>query len=145
MAIGFSRSLRIRDCLTCLPIERFETCVVGTTVLSASLGLGEAVYRLAFSDFDGATDRLPIEAQFGLISGYLATKAAGHVYKRRKQATASRLHLISDRDRRIRHALGAIFPLAHPSKNQQSIRVVREEVDRIESTLKDAVASLESA
>jgi len=34
-------------------------------------------------------------------------------------------------------ALEAITPLAHPSKNQQSIRVIREEVDRIEWALKE--------
>jgi hypothetical protein len=28
-----------------------------------------------------------------------------------------------------------ITPLAHPAKNQQSIRVIREEVDRIEWAL----------
>jgi len=27
--------------------------------------------------------------------------------------------------------------LAHPAKNQQSIRIIREEVDRIERALKD--------
>jgi hypothetical protein len=118
--------------------EGLEGYLVGTTVLFASLGLGEAVYRVAFSDFDGAKDRLPIETLFGLILGYLAAKLVRNLYLRRKQTTA-RLHLIWDRNHRIRHALGAISPLAHPARNQQSIRVIREEVDRIERALKDVL------
>ena len=109
----------------------------------ASLGLGEAVYRLAFSDFDGARDRLPIEALFGLVLGWLATKLARNVYRQRKQTTA-RLNLIWDRSHRIRHALEAISPLAHPSTNQQSIRVIREEVDQIEGVLKDVLAAADT-
>ena len=34
----------------------------------------EAVYRLLFSEFDGATDRIPVEALFGLVFAWLATK-----------------------------------------------------------------------
>ena len=117
-------------------IESLQVCFIGITVLFASLGLGEAVYRVAFSDFDGARDRLPIEALFGLVLGYLATNLARNVYRDRKQ-TAARFHLIWNRNHRIRHALGAISPLAHPVKNQQSIRVIHEEVDHIESALRE--------
>src|SRR5271167_3046150 len=132
MAIEFMRTRRTGDrFLRFQQAEGLEVYLVGTTVLFASLGLGEAVYRLAFSDFDGARDRLPIEALFGLVLGWLATKLARNVYQHRKQTTA-RLHLIWDRNHRIRHALGAISPLAHPTRNQQSIRVIREEVDQIE-------------
>ena len=46
-------------------IESLQAFSVGAMVLFASLGLGEAVYRLTFWDFDGAKDRLPIEALFG--------------------------------------------------------------------------------
>jgi hypothetical protein len=35
-------------------------------VIFAALGLGEAVDRFTFLDFDGATDRLPIEMLFGV-------------------------------------------------------------------------------
>jgi hypothetical protein len=118
--------------------ESLQVYFIGITVLFASLGLGEAVYRLAFSDFDGARDRLPIEALFGVVLGCLATKLARNVYLHRKQTTA-RLHSIGDRNHRIRHALGAISPFAHPSRNQQSIRVIREEVDHIESALKEVL------
>jgi hypothetical protein len=104
--------------------------LVGAAVLFASLGLGEAVYRLVFSDFDGARDRLPIEALFGLVLGWLVTKLARNVYRQQKQTTA-KLNLIWDRNHRIRYALEAISPLAHPSTNQQSIRVIREEVIKL--------------
>ncbi len=57
----------------------------------------------------------------------------------------ARLHLIWNRNHRIRHAVGAISPVAHPSKNQQSIRVIREEVEKIERALKDVLpASIEA-
>ena len=139
MAIEFMRNRWTTDRFF-QQTEGLEGYLVGTTVLFASLGLGEAVYRVAFSDFDGAKDRLPIETLFGLILGYLAAKLVRNLYLRRKQTTA-RLHLIWDRNHRIRHALGAISPLAHPARNQQSIRVIREEVDRIERALKDVLPS----
>ena len=142
MAIEFIRTRRTGDhLLRFQQTESLEVYLIGTTVLFASLGLGEAVYRLAFSDFDGARDRLPIEALFGLVLGCLAAKLARNVYRHRKQTTA-KLHLIWDRNLRIRHALGAISPLAHPARNQQSIRVIREEVDQIERALKDVVPRL---
>jgi|GEM_PF-6979792 len=54
--------------------DRLTVGLIGTGVIFASLGLGEAVYRLAFLDFDGATDRLPIEMLFGLAFAWMATK-----------------------------------------------------------------------
>jgi hypothetical protein len=139
MVIEFMRTLRTGDRFARFQqVEGVEAYLVGTTVLFASLGLGEAVYRLAFSDFDGARDRLPIEALFGLVLGWLAAKLARNIYQHHKRTTA-RLHLIWDRNHRIRHALGAISPMAHPTRNQQSIRVIREEVDQIERALKDVL------
>jgi hypothetical protein len=139
MANEFMRIRRISDHLMRFQqTESLEVYLIGTTVLFASLGLGEAVYRLVFSDFDGARDRLPIEALFGLVLGCLAIRLARNFYGHRKK-TMARLHLICDRNHSIRNALGAISPLAHPSRNQQSIRVIREEVDRIESALKDVL------
>lgn len=37
--------------------DRVTLSLIGMGVIFASLGLGEAVYRFAFLDFDGATDR----------------------------------------------------------------------------------------
>jgi hypothetical protein len=139
MAMDFMRIRRTGDHLARLQqTESLRSYFVGITVLFASFGLGETVYRLSFSDFDGARDRLPIEALFGLVLSGLATKLAGNAYKHRKQ-TAARLHSIWDRSSRIRRALKAISPVAHPLKNQQSIRVIHEEVDQIESALKDVL------
>jgi len=102
--------------------------------------MGEAVYRLLFSQFDGITDRIPIELLFGLVFAWLATKFVGGIYRNRKQRRA-RLNFISARNHQIRGALEAINPFAHPARNQQSIRVIREEVDRIESALKEILPS----
>jgi len=124
------------DSLRFQPMERLKVYLFGATVLFASFGMGEAVYRLLFSEFDGATDRIPIEALFGLVFAWLATKFVGDVYRNRKQRSA-RLNFICARNHQIRGALEAITPLAHPMKNQQSIRVIREEVDRIEWALKE--------
>ena len=98
--------------------------------------MGEAVYRLLFSEFDGMTDRIPVEVLFGLVFAWFATKFVGGVYRDRKERRA-RLHFIWARNHQIRSALEGITPLAHPSTNQQSIRVIREEVDRIEWALKE--------
>jgi hypothetical protein len=70
---------------------------------------------------------------FGTI---VATKFVGDVYRNRKERRA-RLNFIWDRNHQIRGALEGIAPTAHPAKNQQSIRVIREEVDRIEWALKE--------
>jgi hypothetical protein len=118
------------------PMERLSVYLFGATVLFASFGMGEAVYRLLFSEFDGATDRIPIEVLVGLVFAWLATKFVGDAYRNRKQRSA-RLNFICARNHQIRSALEGITPLAHPVTNQQSIRVIREEVDRIECALKE--------
>src|SRR5450755_2584100 len=78
MAINFGRRWHgNNDSLRFRLVERLRVYLFGTTVLFASFGMGEAVYRLLFSEFDGATDRIPIEALFGLVFACLATKFGG--------------------------------------------------------------------
>jgi hypothetical protein len=115
------------------PNGRLTLGLIGMVVIFASLGLGEAVYRVLFLDFDGATDRLPIEMLFGLTFAWIATKLARRIYQYRMK-TSARLKLIRDRNYKIRHAVEAITPVPYP-RNQQAIRVIREEVDRIEWAL----------
>ena len=115
--------------------DRLTLGLVGMAVIFASLGLGEAVYRILFFDFDGATDRLPIEMLFGLAFAWMATKVVKRIYQSRMEASA-RINLIWDRNHQIRHAVEAIPPVPYPA-HQQAIRVIREEVDRIESALAD--------
>ncbi len=117
------------------PIDRLILGLIGIGVIFASLGLGEAVYRLLFVDFDGATDRLPIELFFGFAFAWLATKLVRRIYQHRRETTA-RIELIRNRNHKIRRAAEAITPLSYPG-NQQAIRVIREEVDRIEYALSD--------
>ena len=107
--------------------------LIGMGVVFASLGLGEAVYRFMFLDFDGATDRLPIEMLFGLTFAWMITKLAKRIYQHRIE-TSKRIKLIRDRNYKIRHAVEAITPVPSPI-NQQAIRVIREEVERIEWAL----------
>ena len=115
------------------PLDQLTLAVIGLGVIFASLGLGEGVYRLLFKDFDGATDRLPIEMLFGLAFAWMTTKLVKKIYQQRMEASA-RINLIWDRNHRIRHAVEAIVPVSHPG-HQQAIRVIREEVDRIEWAL----------
>ena len=124
------------DSIRFKPMERLKVYLFGATVLFASFGMGEAVYRLLFLEFDGITDRIPVEVLFGLVFAWLATKFLGGIYRNRKERS-TRLKFIWARNHQIRGALEGINPLAHPSKNQQSIRVIREEVDRIEWVLKE--------
>jgi hypothetical protein len=124
------------DSIRFQPMERLKVYLFGATVLFASFGMGEAVYRFLFSDFDGTTDRVPLELVFGLVFAWLATKFVGGAYRNRKERSA-RLNFILARNHQIRGAVEGITPLAHPSKTQQSIRVIREEVDRIEWALKE--------
>jgi hypothetical protein len=119
-------------------LELLPIYMVGVGVIFASLGMGEAVYRLLFSDYDGAKDRLPIEAFFGVIFAWLATSFVRSIYQHRKR-TIAKLNLIWDRNHQIRAALEAISPHPHTSRNQQSIRVIREELDRIEGALKEVL------
>ena len=120
-----SAALKLRD--------RCTLGLIGVAVIFASLGMGEAVYRLAFLDFDGANDRLPIEVLFGLVFALMATRLAKRIYQYRLE-TSARITLIRDRNSKIRSAVEVITPIPHPS-NQQAIRVIREEVDRIEWAL----------
>ena len=119
-------------------VDRLTLGLIGLGVIFASLGLGEAVYRLAFFDFDGATDRLPIEMMFGLAFAWMTTKVAKRIYQHRME-TSARINLIWDRNHKIRHAVEAIAPVPHPG-HQQAIRVIRDEVDRIEWALSDIVS-----
>jgi hypothetical protein len=118
--------------------ELLPVFFVGVAVVFASLGMGEAVYRLLFSDYDGATDRLPIEALFGLVFAWLATSFVRNLFQHRRR-TIAKLHLIRGRNHQIRAALEALSPHPHTSRNQQSIRVIREELDRIEGALKEVL------
>ena len=117
-------------------IERLKVYFFGVIVLFASFGMGETVYRLLFSEFDGAKDRIPIEALFGFAFAWLASRFVGDAFRNRKKRS-DRLNFIWARNHQIRGAVDGITPLAHPAKNQQSIRVIREEVDRIEWALKE--------
>jgi hypothetical protein len=120
---------------TLRPNDRLTLGLIGMGVIFASLGLGEAVYRFAFRDFDGATDRLPIEMLFGLAFAWMTIKLARRIYLHRME-TSARINFIRDRSYKIRHAAEAIKPLPYPG-NHQAIRVIREEVDRIELALTD--------
>jgi hypothetical protein len=113
--------------------DRVKLGIIGIGVIFASLGLGEAVYRFAFLDFDGATDRLPIEMLFGLSFAWMTTRLAGRFYKHHKQ-TSERIKFSRDRNYKIRHAVEAIKLVPYPT-DHQAIRVIREEVDRIEWAL----------
>jgi hypothetical protein len=119
------------------PIDRLTLGLIGMGVIFASLGLGEAVYRFAFLDFDGATDRLPIEMLFGLAFAWIATKLARKIYQYRME-TSARINLIRNRNYKIRHAVEAIAPMPYPG-NLQAIRVIREEVDQIEWVLTEII------
>lgn len=72
---------------------------------------------------------------FGLAFAWMATKMVKGIYQNRLE-TSSRINLVWDRNHKIRHAVEAIVPVPHPG-HQQAIRVIREEVDRIEWALAD--------
>src|SRR2546422_9928973 len=80
--------------------DRFTLGLIGLGVIFASLGLGEAVYRFAFQDFDGATDRLPIEMLFGLAFAWMTTKLARRIYLHRME-TSAKVNFIRDRSCKI--------------------------------------------
>ena len=126
---GRNQSLELR------PVDRLTLGLVGMAVIFASLGMGEAVYRLLFFDFDGATDRLPIEMMFGLAFAWIVMRVAKRIYQQR-MLTAANIDKIWDRNYKIRHAVEAIPPVPFPA-HQQAIRVIRDEVDRIEWALAD--------
>jgi hypothetical protein len=113
--------------------DHLKFALLGAGVIFASLGLGEAVYRFLFLDFDGATDRLPIEMLFGLAFAWMITTLARKFYQQHKE-TSERIKFIRDRNYRIRHAVEAIKLVPFPT-DHQAIRVIREEVERIEWAL----------
>jgi hypothetical protein len=59
MAINFAHTCDgSKDSTRFEPMERLKVYSFGATVLFASFGMGEAVYRILFSEFDGTTDRI---------------------------------------------------------------------------------------
>ena len=124
---------REQSLVALLSNDRVTLALIATGVVFASLGLGEAVYRFAFLDFDGATDRLPIEMFFGLGFAWMITKLVRKFHQHRKE-TSERIKFIRDRNYKIRHAVEAIRLVPFPT-DHQAIRVIREEVDRIEWAL----------
>lgn len=113
-------------------IHYLKLGIISTGVIFASLGLGEAVYRFIFFDFDGATDRLPIELTFGIAFAWIATKLVRKIYQSRME----KIRVIRERNHKIRHAVNALAPIGHVA-NQQAIRVIREEVDRIDGAVSE--------
>src|SRR3974390_3435669 len=115
------------------PADRLTLGLVGMAVIFASLGLGEAVYRLLFFDFDGATDRLPIEMMFGLAFAWVVMRLAKRIYQQ-QLLTSPKINQVWDRNYIIRTAVESIPPVRYPA-HQQASRVIRDEVDRIEWVL----------
>jgi hypothetical protein len=115
-----------------LELPRFELAklaLTGVAIIFAALGMGEAVYRIVFMEFDGATDRLPIETMFGIAFAFAATKFLLNRHDQRMK-TKAKLEVIRKRNEKIRAAVTAISPLPLPGQ-QQAIRVIREEVETI--------------
>jgi hypothetical protein len=117
------------------PAQRLKLALIGGAVIFAALGAGEAVYKLLFQDFDGATDRLPIEICFGIAFAWVVMKIARRIYQHRVH-TSKGISVISDRHHKIKHAVDALVPVPYPA-NQQAIRVIREEVERIDGVLEE--------
>src|SRR3982750_1282345 len=103
---------RIESLLPVQLRERIAVVAIAVGVVFASLGLGEAVYRFLFFEFDGATDRLPLEMLFGSVFAWMAAKLVGKIYRRRLE-TSAKLKLIRDRNYKIRQAVEAIAPVPH--------------------------------
>jgi len=116
--------------------DRLIPAFIGIGVIFACLGLGEAVYRCLFLEFDGATDRLPLELLFGFMFAWAAMKLIGKV----QQSRAAKVNLIRHRSHKIRQALEAISPSHYPT-NHQAIRVIREEADRIDGALNEIISA----
>jgi hypothetical protein len=134
MPLGSNRQTE-RTATELRPVQRLKLAFFGTLVIFACLGAGEAVYRLLFLDFDGAKDRLPIEICFGLAFAYIGVRIARRLYQHKVNTTTG-ISLISDRNHKIRHAVDALIPAPYPA-NQQAIRVIREEVERIDGVLEE--------
>jgi hypothetical protein len=124
---------RIESLLPVQLRERIAVVAIAVGVVFASLGLGEAVYRFLFFEFEGATDRLPIEMMFGLAFAWIATKIVSRVLRYRSEA-AARIDIIRARNRKIREAIAAIPPAPYVG-NQQVVRVIREQLDHVDWTL----------
>ena len=90
-------------------MDRIRLMAIGIGGIFAALGAGEAVYRLAFLQFEGATDRRPIETAFGLGFAWLTIKLVGQIYRERTE-TSVRLNLVWHPSHKIRHAVEAITP-----------------------------------
>ena len=116
MAIKFAQAADgSDDSIRVQLIERLKVYLFGAIVFFASFGMGETVYRLLFSEFDGAKDRIPIEALFGFAFAWLATKFVGYAYRNRKERRA-RLNFIWARNHQIRGGPGRNRSVGSPGE-----------------------------
>ena len=120
-------------------LNRLTIAVFAIGVIFTCLGMGEAVYRLVFFDFDGATDRLPIEMCFGLVFAWVITKLVRRIHQDRVKTSAV-IESIWERNQKIGRAVQAIVPVPFPS-HQQAIRVIRDQVERVQWELDTLVSS----
>lgn len=99
--------------------------------------LTETIRYLLTFDFGWHGERWLAEGVSSLIVGYVAARLLDHAHQRH-QATIARLRAISEMNRQIRAALGAIRSpvVVH---NQQSFRIIFERVEHIERTVQEIV------
>ena len=119
-------------------LHRLTMALIAIGVIFTCLGMGEAVYRLIFFDFDGATDRLPIEMFFGLAFAWMAMRLVKRIYRDRLKTSAA-IESIWERNQKISRAVHAIAPVPYPD-HQQAIRVIRDEVERVKWELDNLVS-----
>jgi hypothetical protein len=120
---------REQSLVALLSNDRITLALIAMGIIFASLSLNETIYHFAFLDFDGATDRLPIEMFFGLGFAWMITKLVRKFHQHRKE-TSERIRFIRDRNYKIRHAVEAIRLVPFPT-NHQTIHIIRKKVNQI--------------
>jgi signal transduction histidine kinase len=96
----------------------------------------ELMHYLLVPDLGQHRERMVAEGVSALLIGWLAS-ALVRIITERRQVTVARLEVIAEMNHHIRNALTAISLSASTIPNEQSVRVIRESVDRIEWTLRE--------
>ena len=112
--------------------------VMSVAVGIVSFVVTELLHRILVPDLGRHWERLLAESLSavvvaGLTAGFLDAA------NQRQEAALLRMQVISEMNHHIRNALGAISLTTDSIQNQQCVRVISENVDRIEWTLREVL------
>ena len=119
-------------------VATFGSKLVAVAVGLVSFVVTEFMHYLLVPDMGRVWERLAAEGLSGVVVALL-TAGLIHQAHQRREAERLRMQVVAEMNHHIRNALAAISLSTDMIKNQQSIRVISESVNRIEWALREVL------